>query len=172
MSFVLRFLVCPALAFAIGCCLAHRLDETAIAKLKLAQASDVAARTGAALEFQKSEDAATLASALKEAAAQARVRTFTRTIIEKVPVYVSRKADSRCVVPNGFVRMLDAAASGSDPASLPGTSGESDDAPSGIGLSQIATLSAENDGRYRAVAEELKALQAWVRAEAAAGPQK
>jgi hypothetical protein len=161
-SFFAKFLLLPLIAFAGGAFIARHWDEGAIADLKLDAQTEMTRAAIAAAGVQKREDAATLRSALANAAAQEQTRLLTRIIIEKVPTYVSVKSDRACSVPNGFVRVFDAAAGATDPAVLPGTAGEPDDAASGIALSQIAALSAENAARYHAVAQQLSALQAWV----------
>lgn len=98
----------------------------------------------------------------KHEAAQVQIRTITRTIIQKVPVYVTAKADSACTVPVGFVRLHDAAASGH----LPSPSSAfafSNDAPSGVKLSAVASTVADNYGTCNAIREQLMSLQAWER---------
>jgi hypothetical protein len=166
-SFLFKFVMLPLIAFGGGLWVAHHWDEGAIANLKLADANAALHAAQTAMANQKKQDATALTIALRNATAQEQIRVVTRTLIEKVPTYVSRKADLACVVPFGFVRVFDAAASGVDPAALPGTAGEPDDAPSGVALSRIAALSAEHDGQYRAVTEQLIELQNWVRAEGA-----
>lgn len=103
-----------------------------------------------------------------EAVAVARIRKVreaSQTLLEKVRAHVSSEADDRCVVPVGFVRLHDAAASGL-PAS--GPAGLADDAASGTALSGVGAALVQNYGIARENAEQLKALQAWVRASAAA----
>jgi len=64
--------------------------------------------------------------------------------------------------PWGFVRVLDAAAIGAaDPSAISVGAGESDTAASDVTLSEIAALSAANDGACRANAEQLAALEQW-----------
>lgn len=105
----------------------------------------------------------------KAAQAQVQIRTVTRTIIEKVPEYVSVADDSRCVVPVGFVRIHDAAATGNP---LPEPSGELDgraaaSEASSVTLSRLAEATAENYGTYQAVARQLVDLQDWIRQQQA-----
>lgn len=97
-------------------------------------------------------------------AAQVEIRTVTRTLIQEVPVYVTPDADDRCVVPVGFVR-IHAAATAGQPLSEP--AGVADDAPSGVDLSDVATVDVENAGAYHAVARQLTDLQNWIRAQQA-----
>ncbi len=47
-------------------------------------------------------------------AAQEKTRTVTRTLVQKVKVYVPQAADARCVVPDGFVSLWNAAIGGAD----------------------------------------------------------
>ncbi|WP_236183713.1 hypothetical protein [Pseudomonas protegens] len=82
------------------------------------------------------------------------------TITKEVPVYVSKAADRACVVPDGFVRVHDAGA-----ANLPVAGGPSvtDGAASGLALSTVAASVVDNYSECHANAEQLKALQRWVR---------
>lgn len=81
----------------------------------------------------------------------------TQTIIKQVPVYVSEAADRACTVPVGFVRLHDAAA-----AALPAPepAGAADAAGSGVALSAVAAVTAENYGACNANASQLTQLQA------------
>jgi hypothetical protein len=98
---------------------------------------------------------------------QARTETQIQTVTEKVPVYVSAKSDAACILPWGFVRLLDAAASGADPDLVRAAiaPGQPDDAASGIALSDFVALLAQNFGAARDNADQLSALQAAVRGE-------
>lgn len=99
-------------------------------------------------------------SAAHEAKA-VQIRTVYRDIIREVPTYVTVQADDACVLPAGFVRVHDAAAAGR----VPGPSGQSDDAPSGVALSAASGVIVENYGTYAEVAQRLTDLQAWVKAQ-------
>ena len=83
------------------------------------------------------------------------------TLIKEVPVYVSAQADAACVVPVGFVRLHDAAATGTEPAA-PERTGAADAAPSGVALSTVAATSVDNYAACHANAEQLSSLQAIV----------
>lgn len=84
-------------------------------------------------------------------------------IVKEVKVYVPAQADAACTVPRGFVRLHDAAAEGV----IPDTPGLADASPSGIALSTTTATVVDNYGRYHEVAEQLKALQQWVREQQA-----
>lgn len=104
----------------------------------------------------------TQAAGEKAATRQAEIRYVTRTIVEKVPEYVTAEADRTCVLPVGFVRVHDAAAAGEGDA-LPEPAGQSNDAPSGVACSAAAVTIAGNYGDYAVVAAQLTDLQQWVR---------
>ena len=87
------------------------------------------------------------------------IRTVTRTIIERVPEYVTLEADAKCVVPVGAVVLLNAAASGNPPPA--GTPGEPIDAPSGVDLSEVVRVTTENYGTYHEVVAQLIGWQEW-----------
>ncbi len=80
-------------------------------------------------------------------------------IIKEVPVYVTKEDDARCVVPDGFVSLHDAAAANR----IPGAAGETNAQASGIALSTVATTVAENYERCHKNSAQLEALQEWVR---------
>lgn len=94
-----------------------------------------------------------------------RIETRTVTLIKEIPVYVSPAADARCVIPVGFVRFHDAAAS---EATLPAASGGSLDAPSGVDLSAVAETIAGNYGAAFQWRAEALTWRAWYRDQKAA----
>lgn len=96
---------------------------------------------------------------LKHTAEQAKVRTVTKTILKEVPVYVTRKADTECSIPAGFVSVFNASANGEVPQT---SSGADESAASGVVLSEVAQAIVENHGTYHEVASQMKALQEWV----------
>lgn len=111
------------------------------------RAKDVAAQAQAAklVAAQAAAQAAT-ANALRAqlAAAQADNATRTQTLIQKVPYYVTRKADAACIVNRGFVQLWNHGAGG--PGAAADTPGGPVEAPSGIALSDIARADAANYG--------------------------
>lgn len=95
-----------------------------------------------------------------------RVQTIqgaTKTIIQKVPIYVTAKADAACPIPNGFVRLHDAAAE--DSMQLPASSGSVDGQASVVKLSDVASTVAGNYGICHANAEQMSELQDWVKGQ-------
>jgi len=68
------------------------------------------------------------------------VRVKGDTIIKEVPIYVTQIDDSRCIIPNGFVRLHTAAAENT----TAGPPTESDRAASPYTLSEIETVDIAN----------------------------
>lgn len=112
------------------------------------------------------------ATAVREEQAQATVEVITEyvdrvrvvrekgdTIIKEVPVYVPVQADAACTINRGFVRLHDAAAAGE----LPEPARDADAAAAGIALSAVAGTVATNYQTCHETAEQLRALQRWVR---------
>jgi hypothetical protein len=117
------------------------------------------------------------ATAVREEQAQATVEVITEyvdrvrvvrekgdTIIKEVPVYVPVQADAACTINRGFVRLHDAAAAGA----LPEPARDADAAAADIALSTVAATVATNYQTCHETAEQLKALQTWVREMASA----
>lgn len=86
------------------------------------------------------------------------------TIIQKVPVYVTQKADSQCIVTNGAVSVLNAAASN---VLLPGSPGTVQDGPSGVALSTVTGTAAEWASLYWQLVERYKGFREWTEAQGA-----
>jgi hypothetical protein len=128
-------------------------------------ASAELAASRSALSLGLSQAAISQQIAVRVQAGQDRIRTVTRTLIEKVPDYVTPTADAGFPLPWGFVRLHDAAVSGADlPAPATGAGG-ADDAASDVAASTAATVVAANYGACRADQERLAAFQAWARGE-------
>jgi hypothetical protein len=117
----------------------------------------------AAVKTVRSQAVSSQAIAVADQRTQDRVRTVTRTLIEKVPTYVSATTDAHYPLPWGFVRLHDAAAVGDDlSATAAGPSGP-DDAPSDVRTSEAAAIVAANYGACHADQSRLAELQAWAR---------
>ncbi len=130
-------------------------------------AEQVQARWDAAVREQELQ-----AAAVRVRQAEATVKVVTRyvdrvrvvrekgeTIIKEVPVYVPVEADAACSVNRGFVRVHDAAAHNN----LPEPAGDADAGASGVALSDVAETVATNYQTCHENAQQLRALQAWVR---------
>lgn len=113
------------------------------AQRKTTKASDASTKVGEKVEEAKVE-----------------VRTITQTLTREVVRYVPAAADAQCVVPVGFVRLHNAAATGvlSNPAD---PAGQSADAASGVALSAVGATVVYNYGACREDREALKGWQAW-----------
>lgn len=102
--------------------------------------------------------------------AKTEIQYVTRTIIQKVPEYVTVEADARCVVPNGFVGLHDSAATGNPPA--PAAPGEPNDADSGVALSEVVSVVAENYAYTRTLEAQVTGWQEWFRRVEADWPRQ
>jgi hypothetical protein len=89
---------------------------------------------------------------------RSRDHTVYVTLKKEVPVYVTAKADAGCVITRGFVQHHDAAWRG---AALPEAPSGSVDAASGIPLSRVADVNAENAAVCRDLRHEAEAWRAW-----------
>lgn len=144
-----------------------------------------AAHEQARFEQQKAKDAAVIAARAVENAAiteqiaensivqQAETAEATKTIIKEVKVYVPR--DTPCRIPDGYVRLLDRSAAGDLHVSAAtsradaATAGTEDaragnDGDSELQLTDAASVTALNYGICRQNAEQLAALQGWIKA--------
>lgn len=81
----------------------------------------------------------------KAVAALAKTQSNTASLVQKVPLYVTRKADDQCIIGVGAVQLLDAAAGGS----VPHTPSGLPDADSGVALSSLVSDTVVNAGSYR-----------------------
>jgi hypothetical protein len=87
------------------------------------------------------------------------VREKGDTLIQEVPVYVPVQADAACTVHRGFVSLHDAASAGE----LHAAPGDPDAPAEGLALSAVAATVVTNYQTCHENAEQLKALQDWIR---------
>lgn len=83
----------------------------------------------------------------------------THEIIKKVPVYITKESDAKCIINNGFVSLHDHASKNE----VPDSTGTINENPSDVKLSTVAETVSENYGTYYQVVEQLKSLQDWIR---------
>ena len=114
-----------------------------LAYLKAADAAALLqAQTHAkAVESASAQVSASLRAQLEDS--QGRIQTRTRTLIQKVPLYVTAKDDADCRVPDGAVRLHDAAALGLP--DVAGGSGQHEQAPR-VALSDLTRTVVANYG--------------------------
>lgn len=89
----------------------------------------------------------------------------TRTIRERIPTYVTAEADANCPVPSGAISVLNAAATGSE---LPATPSGHVEEPSGVPLSTVVAIGAENLGIGQQWKAEALTWREWYKREAVA----
>ena len=80
-------------------------------------------------------------------------------IIQKVPQYITKESDTKCIIPNSFVVLHDSAAKNEVPNSTTGV----DEGASAVKLSDVARTVTINYNNYHQLTEQLKALQDWVK---------
>jgi hypothetical protein len=149
----------------------HRIGAARKVKDGIEARESLASARAAASEMQReaaiamAEASAGTAAVNRIAAAQQRqvkIRTQIKILARGVTKYVPIEVDRGVVNPWGFVRVLDTVATGAgDRAAISVGAGESDTAASGVTMSEIAALSAANDGGCRTNAEQLAALEQW-----------
>lgn len=130
------------------------------AQLAARDMADAKARAAALTARQAQAEAAQVAARDATAGDRA-IRTQIQTVIREVPKRVDAKADAVCVLDWGAVRLLDAAASGADPAAAAAliAPGQPDDAASDVKLSAAVALLATDLGIARRNASQLAGLQ-------------
>ena len=170
-SFLLKLLL-PVAAFVGGLCLAQRWDagdiqalHAHIATIERDDARAKAAAVADAMDRVAREDRISLAGAVAEAAAQQKLADENSRIAGEVQRHVSES--SHFCIPYGLVRVLDAASLGADPDGLSLPAGQSDDSCAPVDAAHLAANVAANYAAARENAEQLSALQAWVKAEEA-----
>lgn len=80
------------------------------------------------------------------------------TIIKKVPVYVTKKDDARCVINTGFVQLWNDA----NKMQFSDTAAAVNETASAVKLSDVGTQHAKEARLYHETAEQLTAFQNWV----------
>jgi hypothetical protein len=148
----------------------HKMDTAALEKVQLADAKAEVVATVKAAATTHTLDTQNGTAAVAEVKAQVQIVHDTQVITKEIPVYVTPAQDARspCAVSVGLLRVLTAAQTGADPASLPSPAGATDDACTAVGLSDLAASLSGDFGAARANAEQLNALIAAVKANAQA----
>ncbi len=116
-------------------------------------------KVSALVERQKIADAQVLN--LNEKLVEAlngKIQTIVKVEKQVVTKYVTKKADDNCVIPLGFIRIHDSAATGT----IVPPSTEDVDANSGVQLSLAAEVIKQNYSLYNKLAAEHDSLIRWV----------
>jgi hypothetical protein len=140
-----------------------KLPDSPSAQLAAMKAAG-AAQAAHTAQVEARDRAISAAAGKAERAAQARIQWRVRTQLVEIPAHVTAETDQRYPLPYGLLRVHDAAARGVGVSDVPLPAGRTDDDPSGVAASDLAAaLAANYGGRCRADAEQLTALQAWIR---------
>lgn len=87
------------------------------------------------------------------------VKEKGNVIIKEIPKYITKESDANCVIPNSFIVLHDSASRNE----IPDSAKRIDDSASTLKLSAVIETVAGNYTIYYETAEQLKALQDWVR---------
>lgn len=155
------YLILAALVVAIGLAAGGFFEGVHYETLKVEAAASAAKDTVLAQTVKSDAIANQVASA--DILAQQQLQLVTNTIVKEVPVYVTKIADRKCVIPRGFVRLHDAAATGVPP--VPDPAPGADDQPAGTDLAAVGTTVATNYGKYAALRQQFLDLKTWVTAQ-------
>lgn len=93
------------------------------------------------------------------AAALARMRAETATLIGEIKHHVTTETDARYPLPCGLVRLHDAAALGVDMSTIAACAGQPDDAAAPARASDLAALLVQNYGSCHGTAEQVRGWQ-------------
>lgn len=85
------------------------------------------------------------------------------TIIKKVPVYVTKEDDTKCVINTGFVQLWNDA----NQMRVPDSTSATNETPSSVVLTDVATQHAKEAELTHQTEEQLISLQNWVRQQQA-----
>ncbi len=80
-------------------------------------------------------------------------------IVEKIPEYISKDANAKCDVPNGFVVLHNSAVKNE----VPNTTREFNEKSSGVELSTVGKTVVENYTSCNETREQLRSLQDWIK---------
>ena len=129
---------------------AQRVDERNQLKAQTQAAENKYA--SARKDFDSETTAQQKEHALELGLAWTATKVVTNTIIKEVPIVITPVIVKQYPLPNGFVRLMDAAAADTTPS--PGNS--MDARPSGIGVDVATGVGVRNYGRFHQVVAALK----------------
>lgn len=152
-------------SFSGGAYSGYRWELGTVEQLRAADATATALAVKDAATRQKAADVIALTDSSAEGVAQVAIKDQTLTVTKEITRYVPQTV---ACIPNGLVRVLNAAATGADPASVAYAPGQPDDACAALSWRDFASDLTDDYGAGRANAEQLNALEADIRAQSAA----
>lgn len=117
-------------------------------------------------ELQRSGSARVIAELRAKLEVAQKQRAEKQTIVKEVKKYVTEKADSQCTIPAGFVWMHDRTLAGEN-ALVAGRAPGDVDSASGVALSTVAAVVAENNAECVYRGELIDKWQQWYREQKA-----
>lgn len=126
-------------------------------KHELSQLQDTQKQIAAAVAANKTAQVASNDIGTKVAEKQVEIQHDIQTKIVEIPKYITVHDDAECIIPLGFLRLHNAATNPglpepSDSAAKP------NDTPTGLALSELASVDIANAGQCRAQSEQLNGL--------------
>lgn len=137
----------------------YKAKELLATQASLIAVSDAAK---AAQEKQARLDNENFDIAMKAQKAQFIIVKRTTERLNDIPYFITPKAAAACTVPFGLIRVLDAAASGSDTpdeTNFPLPTGVTNDTPTAVDLTEVSASIVENYGRANGYRQQLADLQ-------------
>lgn len=91
------------------------------------------------------------------------IRQANERLKREIPKYVTPQADARCPIPSGFVELWNRPGVGIQAGSsaIPGPASSDVDEPSGVALSTVAEVNADNHAAYDQAVASLEACRKW-----------
>jgi hypothetical protein len=155
-------------AFGSGIWLEAKIKDDTILTMQKNAANALAAADAATAKRQAAADQITHDTDVANALAHQKIVTVSQKIIQKVPVYVDQKTDASFPIPCGFAVLHDAAASGSDPSTVPIPAGKSDADICPVTASTAASIIASNYALALGWRQDAIAWENWYAAQSAA----
>lgn len=156
-----------AAIFGSGMWLEGTIKDKTILTMQRDAANAVVKAQNDAEAHQAAADKITHDQDVANATAHQKIVTVTQHIIQKVPVYVTAQTDNLFPLPCGFIRLHDAAASGTDPAAVPIPAGKSDADKCDVTASYAASIIAGNYGLALGWRADVQTWEKWYADQAA-----
>jgi hypothetical protein len=155
-------------AFGAGFWLEDKLKSDTILTMQRDQANAIALAQALAIKKQAAADEITRAADVASAEAHQKIVTVSQKIIQRIPTYVTAKTDAAFPLPCGFIVPIDAAASSSDPSTIPLPAGHTNADICPVTASYAASVIAGNYALALGWRQDAKTWEDWYAAQAAA----
>lgn len=166
------YLIIGAITLAVGgasgAWVGYRIESGKVAAIQTADAKAQTQAVSKQARADKAQSAVDVKAAIDWQAKYDADNLPPAIIHDEVVRYVTVKADTVTCIPVSLERLLHAYAGRVDPASLPSTPGQSDDACSDVSASEVASWFKDYSDKANTNADHVDALEAWIAANHAA----